>query len=140
MRTQIKRLMAVLVLASASLAIVAPASPLSAGEHDRPLIRTGVFNGLWHGDKVQIVVLRVNGDGSFTGDIHFDPNGRWGDVRCGFTARLGNNDSLTMTRDDCPQTALTGRPDRHGNTIVWRGSIALDNVRHPFELRIPAWR
>jgi hypothetical protein len=137
MQPRIKRLITALALATAPLVLIAAAGLASAAQPDVRLVRPGVYNGLWHGDKVKFIILKVHGDGSFSGDIHFDPNGRYPNFRCGFTARLGNNNSLTMTRDDCAQTAVTGRPDLYGNTTVWRGSVALDNNRYAFEMRIP---
>src|SRR5262249_17444517 len=92
---------AALALATAALAFLALPGAAPAGERDRPPIRKGVFEGIWHTDPVTIIVERVNPDGTFSGEIHFDPQGRWGDVRAGFTGRLGEGGSVTISRDDC---------------------------------------
>src|SRR5579871_3545065 len=101
MPTQIKRRLVALALVIAPLAFLALPAVASANERERPLIRKGVYEGVWHTDPVTIIVERVNPDGCFTGEIHFDPHGRWGDVRAGFTGRLGADGSLTISRDDC---------------------------------------
>src|SRR5690348_2308403 len=128
MLAQIKRWMVTLALVTAPLAFLALPGVASANERDRPLIRKGVFEGIWHTDPVTIIIERVNHDGTFTGEIHFDPQGRWGDVRAGFTGRLGGDGCLTISRDDCvppgctvsAQIAQTGRPEWRGRAMVWR--------------------
>jgi hypothetical protein len=148
MQARIKQRMVALALATASLAFLALPRVASADERDHAVIRKGVFEGVWHTDPVTIIIEKVNRDGTFTGEIHFDPAGRWGDVRAGFTARLGSDDSLTMSRDDCvpdgsnvsDQIARTGRPERRGRALVWRGEVTTPDFTSPFELRIPERR
>ena len=123
MLAQFKRLMIGVALATAPLAFFAAPDVSFAGGNDRLEIRKGVYEGIWHTDPVTIIVEKVHDDGVFTGEIHFDPNGRWGDVRAAFTARLKRDGSLTMTRNDCPQTAVTGRPDRRGRANIWSGHV-----------------
>jgi hypothetical protein len=148
MLAQIKRSVVTLALVAAPLAFLALPGSASAGERDRPLIRKGVFEGIWHTDPVTIIIERVNHDGTFRGEIHFDPQGRWGDVRAGFTGRLGRDESLTISRDDCvppgstvsDQIAQTGRPEWTGRGVVWRGEVNGPDFTSPFELRIPSYR
>jgi hypothetical protein len=137
MLTPTKRLMVTLVWAIAPLALCAQPSVGAAGGHDYPLIRKGVFEGIWHTDRVQIIITHVNRDGSFTGDLRFDPRGRWGDVRTGITGRQLANQSITITRDDCAQTARTGAPERRGPAMVWHGDVCAVDFTSTFELRIP---
>jgi hypothetical protein len=137
---QLKRRTVATALGAAFLALLALPGVASAKEKDSSLIRKGVYEGVWHTDPVTIIVEKVNPDGTFTGEIHFDPNGRWGDVRAGFTAWLGADDSLTMTRTDCPQTTRTGRPERRGGSLVWTGEVRGPDFAAPFELCIPLER
>jgi hypothetical protein len=147
MAPRIKR-MIVLALAAAPLAFLTRPAAASADERDRSLVRKGVYEGIWHTDPVTIIIERVDRDGTFKGEIHFDPNGRWGDVRAPFTARLGMDDSLTMSRDDCVpsgsnvsgQIARTGPPELRGRAIVWKGNVRGPDFTSPFELRIPVRR
>jgi hypothetical protein len=139
---QIKRSKVALALATVFLALLAVSGVASAREKDRPGMQKGVYEGIWHTDKVTFIVEKVHGDGTFTGEIHFDPHGRFPDFRCGFTARLGEDDALTMTRTDCAQTAVTGKSERRGRANVWTGHVRGQYLDRPlpFELRIPAWR
>jgi hypothetical protein len=135
-------------LAAVLLACLALPDLAPAGEREGPRIRKGVYEGVWHTDPVTIIIERVNRDGTFTGEIHFDPEGRWGDVRAPFHARLGEDDELTMSRDDCTppgsdvsdQIARTGRPHLRGRTWVWRGEVHGPDFTSSFELRIPERR
>ena len=140
MLAQIKRRMVVLASVAVTLAFFAlPGVASAEGEHS--VVRPGVYEGLWHGDNVQIIIDKVNRDGTFSGEIHFDPNGRWGDVRSEFTARLGKHDELTMSRPDSAQISESREPRLDGRMLVWKGTTLLqDNTRHPFELRIPVRR
>jgi hypothetical protein len=135
MRTAIRFWIMTLTLGTALVAV-----PGQAYEGERDGLRKGVFEGIWHTDPVTIIILSVERDGSFKGEMHFDPNGRWGDVRCGIFGRVEENGSLTVTRDDCPQTARTGRPERRGRLIVWRGEVRGADFTSSFELRIPEGR
>jgi hypothetical protein len=140
--------MVALVVVAAPLAFLTRPAAASANEGDRGLVRKGVYEGIWHTDPVKIIIESVDRDGTFKGEIHFDPNGRWGDVRAPFTARLGMDDSLTMSRDDCvpsgscvsDQIARTGRPELRGRAIVWKGNVKGPDFTSPFELRIPLSR
>jgi hypothetical protein len=148
MLSQIKQRMVALALVIAPLAFLGLPGFASADERDRPPIRKGVFEGIWHTDPVTIIIERVNRDGTFKGEIHFDPQGRWGDVRAPFTGRLDRDDSLTVSRDDCvpagsnvsDQIARTGRPERRGRAMVWRGEVRGPDFTSTFELRIPLER
>jgi hypothetical protein len=146
MVAQLKRCVVALALVASSLAILATPGDASAAYRDRPLIRKGVFDGIWHTDKVQIIIEQVNRDGTFAGEMHFDPSGRWGDVRCGITGSLGRDNSLTISRNDCvppggtvsDQIARTGCPELRGRALVWKGDVHGPDFCSPFELRIPA--
>jgi hypothetical protein len=148
MLAQITRRKVALALLAAALAFATHPGAASAQERERLPVRKGVFKGIWHTDPVTIIIEKVNRDGTFKGEIHFDPKGRWGDVRAGFTATLGRDDSLTMSRDDCippgatvsDQIARAGRPERQGRDIVWRGEVRGPDFTSPFELRIPLER
>jgi len=137
MLAQIKRLMIFLPLLAAPLALLALPGVGWSHEEDHCSIRRGVYDGIWHTDPVTIIIDSVDRDGSFKGEMHFDPQGRWGDVRCGIFGRLENNGSLTITREDCSQTARTGRPERSGRTTVWKGEVRAADFTSTFELRIP---
>jgi hypothetical protein len=135
-----RRLLVVLTLVIAPLVSLAVPGFASAAQRERFALRKGVFDGLWHNDPVQIIIERINPDGSFKGELHFDPHGRWGDVRTGITGHLGRDDSLTMERDDCGpggQVARTGRPEVRGRSMVWRGEVTGPDFKERFELRVP---
>jgi hypothetical protein len=150
MLVHIKRRMVVLAMVIAPLACVALPSLGMADKdkEERPELRKGVYEGVWHTDPVTFIIEKVERDGSFTGEIHFDPKGRWGDVRAPFTAHLGRDDSITMSRDDCfqpgatvsDQIAKTGRPERRGRAMVWKGEVKTPDWSSTFELRIPEGR
>ena len=142
MLARITRLMLALVLTAAPLAFFALPSIASADERDDSPIRKGVYSGIWHTDKVQIIITKVQRDGAFVGELRFDPKGRWGDVRTGIKGRLHNNDSITISRDDCDglQYAKTERPERKGGALVWKGEVKGPDFTSTFELRIPTGR
>jgi hypothetical protein len=130
------------------LALVVTAAPLfalsgsaSAAERDLP-IRKGVYHGVWHTDRVQIIITEVRRDGAFVGELRFDPKGRWGDVRTGIKGRLNRDDSLSITRDDCDgaQGASARRPERRGTTLVWKGATKGPDFTSTFELSVPMGR
>jgi hypothetical protein len=136
-----KRRVVSLVLAIAPLALLALPGVVSANEREHSQVRTGAYEGVWHTDRVQIILTRVNRDGSFVGELRFDPRGRWGDRRTGITGRQLPNGSITVTRNDCPQTARTRPPQRKGGSLVWEGEVNFEpRVTSNFELRIPMRR
>ncbi len=140
MLTRNTRRLTILALAIAPLACLALPSFASASPKERFVLRKGVYDGSWHSDPVQIIITQVDSDGSFTGELRFDPNGRWGDVRTGITGHLGRDDSLTMERDDCGpggQVARTGRPEVRGRSMIWKGEVTGPDFTAPFELRVP---
>jgi hypothetical protein len=141
MLARINRLTAALVLATAPLALVAVPGVVSAAERDYPL-RKGVYEGIWHTDRVQIIITKVQRDGAFVGELRFDPRGRWGDVRTGIKGQLLRNDAITLSRDDCDgqQVAKTGSPERRGRALVWKGEVKGPDFTSNFELRIPTGR
>ena len=140
MLAQIKRWLIALALVAAPLALVALPGPAVAGEVDHCQVRKGVYDGIWHTDPVTIIIESVDRDGSFKGELHFDPNGRWGDVRCGIFGQVEKDGSITMTREDCSQTARTGRPQPNGRATVWKGQVNGADFTSTFELRIPEGR
>jgi hypothetical protein len=140
MPAQLKRLLVAVALAAAPLTFLAAPGRAAAEERQRLPLRKGVFEGVWHTDPVTIIIEKVNADGSFSGELHFDPQGRWGDVRCGLTGVQTGNGGLVMTRSDCPQTARTGRPEPRGGAIVWKGDVTGPDFTSTFELRVPVGR
>src|SRR5471032_2737450 len=59
MRNFIKPPMFALALAMATFFSNSLTSVASAGEKDRPIIRKGVYDGIWHTDPVTIIVEKV---------------------------------------------------------------------------------
>ena len=141
MPARITRLLLALVWTAAPLAFCALPGVASAEARDYP-IHKGVYEGVWHTDKVQIIITTVHRDGAFVGELRFDPKGRWGDVRTGIKGQLHDNDSLTITRDDCDglQGARTRKPERVGRALVWKGEVKGPDFTSTFELRIPTGR
>jgi hypothetical protein len=140
MLAQLTRRTIALTLVLAPLASLAvPGISAAAGRHE-PALHTGVFDGVWHTDKVQIIITKIHRDGTFLGELRFDPCGRWGDVRTGLTGKVGPNDSISVTRDDCAQTARTGGPEWRGRALVWRGEVTGQDFTSNFELCVPRGR
>jgi hypothetical protein len=135
-------MVALLVMAAAPLAFFALPGSASAAPLAGPVLRKGVFTGIWHTDHVQIIITQVNPNGSFTGELRFDPHGRWGDVRTGFHAQRHGDGSITMTRDDCgnSQIARTGRPIQRGTMMIWKGDVKGPDFTSTFELSLPIRR
>jgi hypothetical protein len=107
---------------------------------DNQLLSTGVYDGIWHGDKVKIIVERVAADGCFSGVVHFDRNSAWPGFKFDFSGRVGGRDTLTIQRmDGCNQVAQTYTPvvDRQG--WVWQGRVTGEGVPEPmqFEMHVP---
>jgi hypothetical protein len=140
MLDRIKRRVVTLVLTAVPLALLALPGVVSANERDRSQVRTGVFEGVWHTDRVQIIITKVHRDGTFVGELRFDPRGRFGDFRTGITGRQLPNGSISVTRDDCPQTARTRPPQRKGHALVWEGEVTGPDFTSNFELRVPLRR
>src|SRR5262249_15544967 len=105
------------------------------------LIRCGIYNGTWHGDKVKVIIEEVSRNGQFPGLVHFDPNSNWPHAKFEFSGQIGQLDSLTISRinDNCNQVANAGVPCREGRYWVWKGGVTGDGVDgvYPFELEIP---
>jgi hypothetical protein len=135
MPTLRNRLLAVALLTAASLALTGRAS----AQQPSGLITKGVYNGLWHGDKVKFIVEKVSRDGKFSGIIHFDPKGRWGDVKTEFTGKIGVRDSIVIKRPDSEQEARAGAPKHEGKFWLWKGKTTGKGLEDdpPFEIRIP---
>jgi hypothetical protein len=141
MLARIARLTLALLMAAAPMAFFALPGIASADARDYP-IRKGVYDATWHTDKVQIIITKVERDGTFVGELRFDPEGRWGDVRTGIKGQLHNDDSLDITRDDCDglQGARTGKPERTRRGLVWKGEVKGPDFTSTFELWIPKRR
>jgi hypothetical protein len=137
---RIKRCVVNLVLAAVPLALLALPGVVSANERDRASVRTGVYKGVWHTDPVEIIITRAHRDGTFVGELRFDPRGRWGDVRTGIKGRQLPDGSITFTRDDCPQTARARPPQRKGHALVWEGEVTGPDFTSNFEFRVPLRR
>ncbi len=146
MLAQNKQLLVVMALVMAPLACLALPGLAPAAQRGGPILRKGVYDGIWHTDPVQFIIEKINPDGSFKGELHFDPNGRWGDARCGITGQLGRDDSITIQRDDCPepttQIARAPRAELRGRSMVWKGEVTGRPADAPewkasFELRAP---
>src|SRR5262245_20607105 len=114
------------LLAAFALACVLSGSAQAAGRNQ--LISKGVYDGLWHGDKVTFIVENVERDGKFSGIIHFDPNGRWGDVKSNFTGEVCRGDEIVIDRPDCDQHSRAGAPRRAGRRLVWKGTTSGGNL------------
>ena len=147
MFTRTKRLTTALMLTCVPLALLALPGFASAEQPERTKLRKGVYDGIWHTDPVKVIIEKVENNGSFTGEIHFDPNGRWGDVRAGITGELDQNGAITISRDDCPapttQIAKAPRPELKGRALVWKGEVTLSygdapSEQYSFELRMPS--
>jgi hypothetical protein len=138
--TMIARLTRLSVLAVAVLALPLTAS---ADERNTP-IRPGVYDGVWHTDKVKIIVEEVCKDGTFSGSVRFDKDSRWPDYRFDFKGQIGQQDELTITRvgDNCTQVANASAPSREGRSLLWQGDVAGDGLDQPysFEMRLPDHR
>ncbi len=126
-----------------ALALVILVYPLTAAADDRDeVIRPGVYHGVWHTDKVKIIIEEVDRDGTFSGQLKFDKESRFPDFRCDFTGKIGKDESITITRSDCAQTAETKHPKREGRTLIWKGEVSGEYLDQPysFELCIPLGR
>jgi hypothetical protein len=126
--------------AVALLTLTALGLPGEASAHGGDgLISKGVYDGLWHGDRVTIIIEKVSRDGKLSGVIHFDPKGRWGDVKADFTGEIGARDALVIRRSDCGQVARAGAPRRDGRSWAWRGDVTGEGLdrAYPFELKVP---
>ncbi len=131
-------------LAVLTAAIAFFAVPGFASAEERAHLRPGVYPGTWHGDKVSIIVEKVSTDGTFSGNVHFDPSSRWPNYRFDLAGVLERNGSITIRRvnDNCDQVAHTSAPRRMGKDLAWCGQVTgagLDGA-YPFELRMPAGR
>jgi hypothetical protein len=128
-----------LALLTASLAFFALPGLASAGANIR--LKPGVYDGIWHTDKVKITIEKVFPDGKFTGNVHFDPSSRWPNYRFDLEGCLERNGSVTIRRvgDNCNQVATTAPERGEGRNLVWRGSVSGDGLDRPyaFELKVP---
>jgi hypothetical protein len=130
-------LSAALFLAAATFLRPSPAAADGPGG----LISRGVYDGVWHTDKVKVIIEHVSRDGAFSGVVHFDKASRWPDAKFNFSGQIGPRDALTIQREkeECDQVAQAGTPHREGRYWVWRGAVTgacLDGP-YAFELRIP---
>jgi hypothetical protein len=133
------------LLALLAGAAVLLAQPGTASAHDDPcVVRPGVYDGKWHGDKVKFLVEKVSRDGCFSGIVHFDAASNWPDARFDFVGQVGPRESIIVRRikDNCAQVGRSSGPCREGGTLVWRGTVSEGNLDrpYPFELRIPLGR
>jgi len=141
MTTRLTRPLFVLAPLAAVVAILA--QPLTATADDRDeVIRRGVYDGVWHTDKVKIIVEEVHKDGTFSGQLKFDKESRFPDFRCDFTGKIGRRDAIAITRSDCAQTAEAGSPRRERGELVWKGDVTGEYLDQPyrFELSVPLHR
>jgi hypothetical protein len=127
----------------AAVAVLAQPLTASADERNAP-IRPGVYDGVWHTDKVKIIVEEVGKDGTFSGSVRFDKDSRWPDYRFDFNGQIGRRDELTITRvgDNCTQVAHASAPRQEGRSLVWKGDVAGDGLDRPyaFEMCVPERR
>jgi hypothetical protein len=112
-----------------------------SGSAGRPggMIKKGSWNGLWHSDQVKFDIEKVSKDGKFSGVIHFDPKGRWGDVRSTFTGEISPNGAIVIRRPDSQQESRAGAPKRGKRDWQWTGETTgkgLDKG-YPFQMEIP---
>jgi hypothetical protein len=134
-----KVMLAAVALLSATAWVTTPG--IAAADGHEGLIARGVYDGIWHTDKVKVIIEKVSRDGTISGIVHFDKTSRWPDAKFNFTGQIGGRDALTIQRDpdDCNQVAHAGPPEREGRYWVWRGEVSGDGLDRPyaFELRIP---
>jgi hypothetical protein len=121
------------------------AQPLTASADDRAgPIRPGVYDGVWHTDKVQITVAEVCKDGTFTGSVLFDKDSRWPDYRFDFKGVIGRGDALSILRvgDNCTQVAFAPAPRQEGQSLVWTGEVVGEGLdqAYSFEMYVPEKR
>ena len=109
-------------LLAALTVLVVLTAPAWGDEIEIAALKPGEYNGLWHGDKVKFIVEKVSRDGKFSGIIHFDPKGRWGDVKTEFTGKIGLRDSIVIKRPDSEQEARAGAPKHEGKFWLWKTS------------------
>jgi hypothetical protein len=131
-----QRLLALVVLTTAGFTL--NGGTASAAE-PAGLVTKGIYDGLWHGDKVKFIVEKVSPDGKFSGVIHFDPKGRWPDTKSGFTGQLGPRDSIIIRRPDSTQESTARGPKREGKFWIWTGQTTGKGLDKgfPFEMQIP---
>ena len=143
MRVSRKRLLLALGLLAAVAALVAPATAARADDDDN-VLRPGLYEGQWHGDKVRFIIEEVAGDGTFSGVVHFDKTSRFPDYLFVFTGEIGRHKSITINRDpnNDQQTAKAGEPRREKGSLIWEGETTGNDLDkpYPFELRIPLRR
>ncbi len=129
-----------LALLAATAAFVAQPGVARADDLDI-VIRPGVYEGLWHGDKVKIIIEEVSRDDTFSGVVHFDKTSRFPDALFLFTGESGRHKSITIKRDpnNDPQVAHAGEPRREKGSLIWEGEVTGEDLDkpYPFELRIP---
>jgi hypothetical protein len=144
MFARLTRLPFALALLLATLAALAMPRAATAADNRLPELRSGIYDGIWHTDKVKFIVEEVCPDGQFSGLVHFDKSSRWQDYCFRFNGQVGRRGVLTLTRvgDNCTQIARTDAPCREGRAEVWRGDVAGDGLDRPlpFELRMPLER
>jgi hypothetical protein len=135
-----KHLLLALGLLAAAAAFIAPTGVARADEPDA-VMRPGMYEGQWHGDKVRFIIEDVAGDGTFSGIVHFDKTSRFPDYLFLFTGEIGRHRSITINRDpnNDPQVAKAGEPRREKGTLIWHGETTGNDLDqpYPFELRIP---
>jgi hypothetical protein len=139
MLTNTKALLAATALLVAAATALLPGTTAAAGPDG--LITRGVYDGVWHTDKVKVIIEHVSREGAVSGVVHFDRASRFPDFKFSFTGQIGRRDGLTIQRDraEYDQVAHAGPPHREGGYWVWRGAVTGDGLDRPyaFELRIP---
>lgn len=128
-----------------------PVSPAQEGAH--PFIRTGTFAGIWHSNKAQFKIDRVNGFGEFAGSATLLEGDSKGYVLT-FNGKLVKGNVLTLTRTDkypnggtdngsttIEQVSKAGYTQYIGQTYAWRGFTTGAGLPYDkafvFELRVP---
>ena len=130
------------VLATALLALAWWAAAPTVAQDTGPGVRTGDFDGLWHGAKVKFSIQQVHPNNTFDGIAEF-ANGRYAGLKFGIHGRLDKDGSLVATRYVAgdTQVARVGPPRLVDGQFVWQGEttgVGLpDGASWPFELRIP---
>jgi hypothetical protein len=128
-----------LALLTAAAAFIGQPGAARADEPD--VVRPGMYQGQWHGDKVLFIIEEVSGDGTFSGVVHFPKTSRFPDALFVFSGEIGRHRAITIKRDpnNDPQVSKAGEPRREKGALIWEGETTGDDLDkpYPFELRIP---
>jgi Uma2 family endonuclease len=116
-----------------ALALVILVYPLTAAADDRDeVIRPGVYHGVWHTDKVKIIIEEVDRDGTFSGQLKFDKESRFPD----FHLPRGDTESAARRSAGCLGILPTHHATQTGGWVTSNDTGVIlerapDTVRGP---------